>query len=113
MAVAALKQQFESVLWQARPDPETLASGIPEIHLPRGCLTEIVGAASSGRTTLLYSVLASATVRGETCALVDADDAFDPATAAAAGVRLESVIWIRCGKAVENSLRAADLLIQG
>jgi recombination protein RecA len=113
MAVAVLKQQFESVLWQARPEPEILATGIPEIDLPRGCLTEIVGPASSGRTTLLHSILAAATARGETCALVDADDAFDPATAAAAGVRLENVIWVRCGKDAEAALKAADLFIQG
>jgi hypothetical protein len=113
MAVALLKQQFESVLWQARPDPEVLATGIPEIQLPRGCLTEIVGPASSGRTTLLHSVLAAATMRGETCALVDADDAFDPATAAAAGVRIENVVWVRCQKNAEAALKAADLLIQG
>ena len=65
MAVALLKQQFESVLWQARPDPERLATAVPEIQLPRGCLTEIVGPASSGRTSLLHSVLAAATAREE------------------------------------------------
>ena len=113
MVVGLLKQQFESVLWQERPAPEHLPTGIPEIQLPRGCLTEIVGPVSSGRTTLLHSILASAAGRGETCALVDADDAFDPATAAAAGVRLESLVWVRCGKDAEAALKAADLLIQG
>ena len=113
MPVALLKQQFESVLWQARPEPELLATGIPAIGLPRGCLTEIVGPASSGRTTLLHSILAASTGHGETCALVDAGDAFDPATAAAAGVRLENLLWIRCGKDAEAALKSADLLIQG
>ena len=113
MAVAVLKQQFESVLWQARPEPELLASGIPGIDLPRGCLTEIAGPSSSGRTTLLHSILAASTSAGETCAVVDADDAFDPATAAAVGVRLENVLWVRCGKDAEAALKAADLLIQG
>jgi recombination protein RecA len=113
MAVAVLKQQFESVLWQARPEPELLASGIPGIELPRGSLTAIAGPSSSGRTTLLHSILAASTTAGETCALVDADDTFDPATAAAAGVRLESVLWVRCGKDAEAALKAADLLIQG
>src|SRR3954453_16103843 len=113
MAVAVLKRQFESVLWQPRPEPGLLATAIPEIEVPRGCLTEIVGPASSGRTTLLYSILAAATGRGETCALVDADDAFDPATAAAAGVRLDNVVWVRCGKNAEAALKSADLLIQG
>jgi hypothetical protein len=113
MAVALLKQQFESVLWQARPEPEFLETGIPEIRIPRGCLTEIVGPSSSGRSTILHATIASATGRGETCALVDGDDAFDPASAAAAGVRLENVVWVRCGKNTEAALKAADLLIQG
>jgi len=111
--VAVLKQQFESVLWQPRPEPELVATGIPEIQLPRGCLTEIVGPASSGRTTLLHSILAAATTRGETCALVDTDDVFDPASAEATGVRLDRVIWVRSARNAEHALKAADLLIQG
>lgn len=113
VAVGLLKQQFESVLWQARPEPEVLATAVPEIQLPRGCLTEIVGPASSGRTTLFHAVLAAATARGEICAVVDAEDAFDPATAEAGGVRLENLIWVRCGHNAEHALKAADLLIQG
>src|ERR1035441_8425883 len=94
-----------------------LPSGIREVDeatggLPRGGLTEIVGPASSGRTSLLLSILAQATARQEICALVDAEDAFDPASAAAAGVQLEWLIWVRsCG--AERALKAADLLIQG
>jgi hypothetical protein len=122
MKAATLQKQFESVLgspldWQARPAPEMLPSGIREIDdatggLPRGCLTEIVGPASSGRTSLLLSILAQATAREEICALVDAGDAFDPASAAASGVQLERLIWVRsCG--AEPALKAADLLTQG
>src|SRR3954466_8799715 len=113
MAVAVLKQQFDSFLWQPRPEPELVSTSIPEIQLPRGCLTEIVGPASSGRTTLLHSILAAATARGETCALVDTDETFDPASAAAAGARLDRLIWVRSAKKPEHALRAADLLIQG
>ena len=113
MPVAVLKQQFESVLWQARPEPEFVHTGIPEIQLPRGCLTEIVGPASSGRTTLLHAILSGATGRDETCALVDTDESFDPATANAAGVHLDRVIWVRSAKNAEHALKATDLLIQG
>jgi hypothetical protein len=118
MGAALLKQEFAAVLggpldWQARPQPETIESGVPDIRLPRGSLTEIFGPASSGRTTLLYSILAAATGRGEICALVDADGAFDPASVAAAGVHLHRVLWIDCGKSVENMLKATDLLVQG
>jgi hypothetical protein len=65
--------------------------------LPRGCLTEICGSASSGRTTFLLAALAAATRRGEYCAVVDASDALDPHSAAAAGVELDHLLWIRCG----------------
>jgi hypothetical protein len=118
MPAALLKKQFESVLgghldWQSRPELEWVRSGIPEIDLPRGCLTEIFGSSSSGRTTLLHSILAEATAREEVCALVDTDDAFDPASASSAGVRLDLLIWVRSSHNAEHALKAADLLIQG
>src|ERR1700728_3370751 len=123
MSAALLKKQFESELggildWQSLPAPETVPTGITEVDgvicgLPRGSLTEIFGPASSGRTSLLISILATATARQESCALVDAGDAFDPASADAAGVLLERVLWIRCGHNAEHALKAVDLLIQG
>jgi len=87
-----------------RPAPEMASSGISHLDaltggLPRGCLTEICGPASSGRTTLLLGALAAATRRGEFCALVDASDALDPHSAAAAGVELDRLLWVRCGEA--------------
>jgi hypothetical protein len=118
MPAAALKLEFQSLLgghldWQSRPEPELLPTAIPDIRLPRGCLTEVFGPASSGRTTVLYAALAASTAREEVCALVDADDAFDPASAAAAGVLLDRVLWVRCRHQAEHGLKAADLLIQG
>ena len=79
-----------------------VSSGIPALDaltggLPRGCLTEICGPASSGRTTLLLAALAAATQRGEFCAVVDASDALDPQSAMAAGVELDRLLWVRCG----------------
>src|SRR5450432_4030231 len=135
MVVAVLKKQYESLLgghldWQTRPEPERVRSGVAEVDaatggLPRGCLTEIYGPASSGRTSLLLAILAAATAREEVCALVDAEDAFDPVSAAESGVRLARLLWVRCGGGyaggcasgcndrAEQALRAADLLIQG
>ena len=85
------------------PAPEMVSSGIPQLDLltggiPRGCLTEICGAASSGRTSVLLFALARATQRGEVCALVDASDAYDPASAAAAGMEMSRLLWVRCGQ---------------
>ena len=118
MPAAVLKKQFESVLgghldWQSRPPLDWIRSGISGIEIPRGSLTEIFGPASSGRTSLLVSILAAATSREEACALVDADDAFDPTSAAAAGVRLERLLWVRSAHNAEHALKAVDLLIQG
>src|SRR6202142_4273518 len=88
-----------------RPAAEMVSSGIAAMDaltggLPRGCLTEICGPDSSGRTTLLLAALAAATWRGEFCAIVDASDALDPPSLAAAGIELDRLLWVRCG---ENS----------
>lgn len=92
---------------QVRPAPEMVSSGIRELDaltggFPRGCLTEIFGPASSGRTSVLFAALACATRRGEVCALVDASDAMNPASAAAAGVVMERLLWVRCRKSVPS-----------
>jgi hypothetical protein len=129
---------------EIRPSPETASSGIPQVDaltggLPRGCLTEVSGAESSGRTSLLLAALAAATRREEICALIDVSDAFDPYSAVAAGVDLSRLLWVRCGShaqasalsrrrrqpvsleewerrrmedPVEQALRATDLLLQ-
>ncbi len=86
-----------------RSTPEMVSSGIAAIDaltggLPRGCLTEICGPASSGRTTFLLAALAAATRRGECCAAVDASDALDPQSAADVGIELDRLLWVRCGK---------------
>src|SRR3984893_15096423 len=96
---------------------EIVSTGIPEIDaavggLPRGAMTEICGPPCSGRTSLLLSALAARTADGETCALVDARDSFDPHLASTAGVALQQLLWVRCQNA-DQALRATDLLIQG
>src|SRR3954453_24027497 len=120
MQAAVLHHQFAPFLltWQDRATPEFVPTGIPDIDaatggLPRGALTEIAGPASSGRTSLLHSILASAAARGEVCALVDAEDAFSPHDAAAAGANLARLLWVRCAHNAEHALKAIVLLIQG
>ena len=49
--------------------------------LPRGRIVEIFGPESSGKTTLLYHVLAAAQGMGGICAFIDAEHAMDPAYA--------------------------------
>ena len=92
---------------------------------PRGQLSEIVGPRSSGRTSLLLQMLATATSRGELVALVDALDMLDVASAEAAGVQLDRLLWIRghvvsnpglCRdlnqRALEQAIRAFSLVLQ-
>jgi recombination protein RecA len=103
--------------YRDRKSVETVLTGIPEIDslaggFPRGALTEICGPPCSGRTTVLLSALASRTAEAEVCALIDARDSFDPRSAEAAGVELQQLLWVRC-RSLDQSLRAADLLIQG
>jgi len=108
----------DALRWQMRLEPEYVPSGIAEIDratggIPRGALTEIVGPVSSGRTSLLLSILAGATAREEICAVVDAEDCFSPHAAEDAGVELSRLFWVRCVHNAEQALKAADLLIQG
>src|SRR5690242_18869382 len=59
---------------EVRPRPEMLSTGVLELDaltggIPRGCLTEIHGSTSSGKTSVLLAAIASATQRKETCVL--------------------------------------------
>jgi hypothetical protein len=73
---------------------------------PRGALTELCGARSSGRTAIVRAALAAVLAAGEAAALIDAGGTLDaramPASAAAP-------LWIRC--AADQALKAADLVI--
>jgi recombination protein RecA len=62
---------------------------------PRGECSEIAGPASSGRTSMLCALMAAAAARGEVMALVDTLDRFDPVSAAAMGMDLSRLLWVR------------------
>lgn len=99
------------------PPLEGLASGVPEIDrllgggFPRGRLSEICGATSSGRTSLALALLAQTTRQGRVCAVVDAADGFDPRAAEAAGVALDLVLWARA-PSLRPALRASERLLE-
>ena len=96
--------------------PARFATGLPEIDrllgggFPRGRLSEITGARSSGRTSLALALLAHTTRAGEVCAVVDAADGFDPISAQAAGVVLERVLWARA-PGLREALRSVEHLL--
>jgi hypothetical protein len=116
---------------EARAKPEMLRTGIAELDaitggIPRGRLTEICGPASSGKTSVLVSTLATASRRSESCALIDASDSFDPQSGAAAGLNFQQLLWIRLSdppvsvkaslagslRKLEQVLRVTDLLLE-
>src|SRR5271165_3948272 len=110
--VSSLRAHIESslgerlsstLLLRERAAPLTVPIGIAPLDaltggLPRGALSEITGQSSSGRTGVTLAALAGATRRQELCALVDASDSFDPASAVTAGVDLERLLWVRCSE---------------
>ncbi|HEU4693882.1 MAG TPA: hypothetical protein VFS23_36205 [Vicinamibacterales bacterium] len=85
--------------------------------LPRGQLSELAGPCSSGRMTLVLQLIAAATQRGEIAALVDTCDRLDVASAAAAGVDLDRLLWIRGDstpgdRVIDRALKALNLVLQ-
>ena len=125
----ALERRFPAALTPApRAIRETAATGIPEADallgggLPVGAISEVIGPKSSGRASLALSFLAEQTEEERVCVWVDAGDAFDPESAAASGVSLRQLLWVRCNREsapakekpwtrLDQALRATDLLL--
>ncbi len=98
---AQLQRGSHALARASVPSGSRLATGIPDLDalidggLPPGRLSEIAGPASSGRTSVALALLAQATRRGCVVAWVDEAQAFDAASAEAAGAVLERVLWAR------------------
>jgi hypothetical protein len=75
--------------------------------VPRGHVSELVGSISSGRTSLAWTWLGAATGRGESVALIDTFDRFDPVSGAACGIELSRLLWVR-GQALTKTTSAVD-----
>jgi hypothetical protein len=109
-------RQLDRTLTSSRP-AVTSDPGVPfdvqplDIYLqgglPAGQLSEVVGPGSSGRTTVVWRWLAAATRRGDTVALIDTFDRFDPESAATAGIDLDRLLWVR-GQAISKTGGAVD-----
>lgn len=118
-----------------RAVPDTTPTGVAAVDhhlgggLPTGQFSEIVGPRSSGRTSLLMAMLAAATRRDDRVALIDTFDTLDPESAAAAGVDLSRMLWIRgdgstpafpflgsrqpgTDRAIDRALKATNLILQ-
>jgi hypothetical protein len=138
-SVAAIRLEVESTLARRVPAaltlkikqaPELFSTGIAEVDsvlgggVPRASITEIVGTASTGKTSFALSTVATITQSGATCAWVDVSDALSPESAAAAGIVLKRLLWLRMSSdrkqpvadkpwsRLEQALTATDLLLQ-
>jgi hypothetical protein len=111
-SASALRLQIESILAHRIPSALTpaqkmtrpaAATGIEPLDavlyggLPAGAISELVGPECSGRTSVALSFLARITQTGKVCAWIDVSNALDPISAAAAGVDLARLLWVRCG----------------
>jgi hypothetical protein len=138
-STAAIRLQIETTLAKRVPAaltlkikqaPELFPTGIREVDavlgggLPRGSITEVSGAASTGKTSLGLSAIATITQSGAACAWVDVSDALAPESAAAANIVLKRLLWLRMAtefkqkvtdkpwSRLEQALKATDLLLQ-
>lgn len=136
---AAIRFQVETALAKRVPAaltlkinqaPELFSTGIAEVDailgggIPRGSITEIAGMASTGKTSVALSSIASITQSGAACAWVDVSDALSPESAAAANIVLKRLLWLRMSaerrmkladkpwSRLEQALKATDLLLQ-
>jgi recombination protein RecA len=112
LSAARIRQKIESDLADRIPSALTpvpqmprsiAATGIQCVDelldggVPLGAITEVVGPECSGRTSFALSVLAGMTQASKVCAWIDVSDGLDPESAAAAGVELSRLLWVRCG----------------
>src|SRR5581483_11334517 len=136
----------------AVPAPAVFPAVFPDVARPRArsaaevreelerALAERIPGALTPRRRAADPPLASGVAEfdarcGGFCCLVDAGDCFHPESAAAAGVKLKQLLWVRCGRGgqsrrkaslfpersplapwlrrVEQALKIADLVLQG
>jgi hypothetical protein len=117
-SASAIRLQIETALAQKIPAALTPAArlvraveatGIPQLDevlkggFPVGAISELVGPECSGRTSMALSFLARITQTAKVCAWIDVSNAFDPISAAAAGVDLSRLLWVRCGSVEKSS----------
>src|SRR5215218_1391619 len=79
--------------------------------MPRGRIVEVYGPESSGKTTLVYHVLAQAQQLGGVCAFIDAEHAMDPLYAQRIGVNIDELLVSQPDYG-EQALEVADMLVR-
>jgi recombination protein RecA len=89
--------------------PLDIALGVGGV--PRGRIVEIFGPESSGKTTLIYHIVAEAQARGGVCAFVDTEHAIDPTYARKIGVNTDELL-ISQPDYGEQALEIVDVLVR-
>ena len=79
--------------------------------MPRGRIVEVYGPESSGKTTLVYHVIAEAQKLGGVCAFIDAEHAMDPLYARNLGVNIDELLVSQPDYG-EQALEIADMLVR-
>ena len=106
---ALLKREIEAKLAHRIPAAlSPIAQQAPQLHsvgnaqldkllgggLPLSSICELAGPDGSGRSSIAFSLLASASAEAA-CAYIDVSDTLSPQSAAAAGVELANLLWVR------------------
>jgi recombination protein RecA len=122
-AVTQIEQQFgQGSVMRLGDDNaiqvETIPTGALSLDLalgvggvPRGRIVEIFGPESSGKTTLVYHVIAEAQARGGVCAFVDTEHAIDPIYARRIGVDVDELLVSQPDYG-EQALEIVDVLVR-
>jgi recombination protein RecA len=79
--------------------------------VPRGRIVEVFGPESSGKTTLVYHIVAEAQARGGICAFVDTEHAIDPIYAKRIGVDVDELLVSQPDYG-EQALEIVDVLVR-
>jgi recombination protein RecA len=119
-SATAIRLQIEAALANRIPSALTplpriirlvSPTGVDEVNellnggLPVGAISEFAGPECSGRTSLALSFVAQVSHAGSVCAWIDVCDALNPESAAAAGVDLKRLLWVRCGASEKSKQR--------
>jgi recombination protein RecA len=122
-SASLLRAQIETALADRIPSALTPAPriirplsaiGVSEIDalleggLPLGAITEMVGPECSGRSSVALSFISQMTRAGKACAWVDVWNTLHPESAAASGVDLSRLLWVRCGVQVAPQLQRSQ-----
>lgn len=98
----------QKIIRPVAPTGIAVVDAVLEGGLPIGAITEMAGPESSGRTAMAFSFLNHLTHSGKVCAWVDVSDALCPESAAAAGVDLSRLLWVRCGISTASAPPTAE-----